>query len=879
GDDDPSVRLAATIRNVLDDATGTDFEIEGTVLRSTERGPSLDLTVHTPSFALSALSAFVPGADALQGEVGGDVRLRGPADELQVDADLDTPGGPLELWATLDLTDSLSGYHVEARFTDYDPGRLLDRGPTMALTGTFDLAGAGDAFGEGRGAVRVSLDSGVVGSLPFDAALAELRFDDGLLRVDTLTAVRSGARLDAHGEFGLLAERSGRLDLTLRADSLGALRSDATRDPVLVPDDEGDGESPVDTVALAGAVELRGWLDGSIASFRAGADAEARELRYGSSAVARAAATLDARADGPEGADELRATLRLTGEGLRVGAGALDSADVTATLAPDGGTVEVDARGPADREYRLAGEFDRSADTTAITVDRFHIASPRGAWTLVRPVPVRLGPAALDIDDARLARSDGAARLAMDGTLPAVLVPGDRLARERQPVDFRVTAEDVPIGEVLHLAQLDTAAAGTLHGGVTVRGTAGDPRIAGETRVEGLRLDSLTVRSATTSFDYASRRLEARLAVEQDDRRILDGTGSIPLDLALLPVEERRLDEPLEFAVRADRVPAALIASLIPGAAAVEGEIDGELSVGGTARDPVLAGELAVDRAAATWTPTGIRYRDVSGTFRVLGERLVGVRLSARAAQGDGSAQLEGTITVPSLDDPNFDLALVMRDFPAVRRPEVDAVASGRIQLAGRYRRPVVTGRISVTRGALHLDRIVRNRRVVELEDPLLPAVLDSGGVAVDQVVPVAERSPFLQNLVLEDATVAVSSDFWLRGRNMNVELVGDLNVTYDRRGEDLRLSGILNAVRGSYQLRVTNVYTRRFTVNEGTVEFVGTPEMDPNLDLTGEYRVRTRGGSPLDIFVQVSGTLREPRIRLTSDAEPPISESELVSY
>ncbi len=128
----------------------------------------------------------------------------------------------------------------------------------------------------------------------------------------------------------------------------------------------------------------------------------------------------------------------------------------------------------------------------------------------------------------------------------------------------------------------------------------------------------------------------------------------------------------------------------------------------------------------------------------------------------------------------------------------------------------------------------------------------------------------------------------------MSVELAGDLSVTYQRgagevrpdrvvasagRGEELRLSGVLNAVRGSYQLRIADVYARRFTVRDGTVEFVGTPRLDPNLNLTGQYRVRTANGNPLDILVRVTGTLREPRVRLTSDFEPPISESELVSY
>ena len=43
-------------------------------------------------------------------------------------------------------------------------------------------------------------------------------------------------------------------------------------------------------------------------------------------------------------------------------------------------------------------------------------------------------------------------------------------------------------------------------------------------------------------------------------------------------------------------------------------------------------------------------------------------------------------------------------------------------------------------------------------------------------------------------------------------------------------------------------------------------------------YRAPTRS-EPLDILAIVSGSLQTPRVRLTSDAEPPISESDLASY
>lgn len=108
----------------------------------------------------------------------------------------------------------------------------------------------------------------------------------------------------------------------------------------------------------------------------------------------------------------------------------------------------------------------------------------------------------------------------------------------------------------------------------------------------------------------------------------------------------------------------------------------------------------------------------------------------------------------------------------------------------------------------------------------------------------------------------------------MNVEMGGDLVINWDRSGGDLVLTGQLAATRGTY-----SYFNRQFQVSEGAVEFVGTPGLDPNLNIQAATRLRTTEGEPLTITAAVAGTLTEPRVSLSSDAQPPIAESDLVSY
>jgi autotransporter translocation and assembly factor TamB len=68
------------------------------------------------------------------------------------------------------------------------------------------------------------------------------------------------------------------------------------------------------------------------------------------------------------------------------------------------------------------------------------------------------------------------------------------------------------------------------------------------------------------------------------------------------------------------------------------------------------------------------------------------------------------------------------------------------------------------------------------------------------------------------------------------------------------------------------------FEVREGTINFAGTQGFDPTLQITAAYGART-GGEPLEIRANVTGSLQELRVNLASDADPPISESDLASY
>ncbi|MEX0891427.1 MAG: translocation/assembly module TamB domain-containing protein, partial [Gemmatimonadota bacterium] len=583
------------------------------------------------------------------------------------------------------------------------------------------------------------------------------------------------------------------------------------------------------------------------------------------------------------GTDSLRADARAEGFALDAWGHALAGAAATARW--EDGRAELGARatGSAGEVLRVAAGVARSADAYAVHVRELVLGTPGRAWALQGGATARLARDALELDSLALAREDGRGVLSGAGRLAW---SSDATSAGTRPpqLDFHAEVRDLPVADWLRLTAADADLSGSVSGRVAVTGSPGAPAMRASAEAVDVRYEDALVERLDGTFSYADRRVEGSVSAVHQGRRMLVGSGTVPLDLRLLPVEERRLAEPLEFAARVDSLPAAMLLGLVDGFRDVSGWVHGDVRAAGTTLEPELGGALALRSAAAVFDPLGVRFGYVNGFFRVEPTGAVAVDLTVQGAEPLGASRppgqslgtVRGVVDLSHPRDPELDLTLTAAELLAVSRRDVQAVVSGQLTVGGRYSRPEVAGALRVNQGVLDVDELYRQYQVVQLETPLLFAAVDTNLVAVRQF---RTLSPFLRNLRVDSLVVSVGSNAWLRGRDINVELAGDLNVSLDRQTEDIRLTGTLNAQRGTYQLYYGLALARRFDIRAGTVEFPGTPGIDPNLNMTASYRVRRSGDEPLDVQAVVGGSLQSPRVRLTSSADPPISESDLASY
>jgi translocation and assembly module TamB len=96
----------------------------------------------------------------------------------------------------------------------------------------------------------------------------------------------------------------------------------------------------------------------------------------------------------------------------------------------------------------------------------------------------------------------------------------------------------------------------------------------------------------------------------------------------------------------------------------------------------------------------------------------------------------------------------------------------------------------------------------------------------------------------------------------------GDINIRKDPGGQ-IRLLGTANTVRGSYEFQ-----GRRFElVRGGTVQFTGTTDINPRLDISATRIIPNTG---VEARVHITGTPEAPELALSST--PPLEESDILA-
>ena len=306
---------------------------------------------------------------------------------------------------------------------------------------------------------------------------------------------------------------------------------------------------------------------------------------------------------------------------------------------------------------------------------------------------------------------------------------------------------------------------------------------------------------------------------------------------------------PLVGQARLDMPDLSWLTGWLPQGARAGGALRGELRAAGSLAAPQLQGSLSGSSLALALPEVGLDLRDGSLDALFDGDRLRLRSLLVHDASGRGTLQASGSM---GLADglPTGTIDLKLDKLQALDRP------GRQVQLSGNGTLRALHGQVSMN-GAVRVDKAD-----IEL------ASADTPRLAPDVVVqgrptppPAGAGMPVSASLSLD-----LGSDFHLGGYGVDARLGGSV-LLRAVPGQVLSAEGSVAVRSGNY-----SAYGQQLSLVKGSsVNFSG-PVDNPGLNLAAQ-----RENLPVQVGVQVTGTLRAPQVTLNSD--PPMSDGAILSW
>ncbi|NIR45177.1 MAG: translocation/assembly module TamB [Gemmatimonadetes bacterium] len=838
-------------------------------LRYDTAGLYLDMGVRADSLSLTTWSQY-SSAILFRGDFTGDLQARGYLDDLEVEAVLAGAGDSIRFNGDLQLAEG------PPRYSGTLTGRRIRIVPFREGLAESDIdfraefSGRGGALNEIQARANLYVFSSFVGGVRLDTAYSDLRIREGRLAIDSAMVQTEFGSLTMSGDLGLTAGSEGQLAFEIAADSLGGLAPwvfpgyGRLAGPGLATDGDGLRADEEPRAEIGGAARISGEFAGMIGDLEVSASLAGNDVRYGGWATdSLVISDFEVAGIG----ESARLGGRIVAMGLSTDGFRLDRLDAVGALVGGSARLEFDIAVDTASGARGRLAIERREDLQRFSVEELEVRLGESAWRMETPTFIELASSgALSVDSTMIA-----------GPIGHVAIGG--VINDSGPAAFGASVAGVEVGELAALTPDSLDVAGTLTATARLSGRTRDPVVRGEFEIVDGSLLGIDFSSLRGDLEYQAGVANIDLDMRTAEARLFRLQGTYPIALKLPRFAVEIPDRPIDLTLQGDSVPLNL-ASLIFGdqVADLRGYASASVAIGGRPGDLELTGPGRLVDGGFRVLYTGVAYRDLNGELEFSGQnvRLSGVLFEGvpirRNATG-GRGRLNGTIRLSDLGNPGFDLTLRGRELPLYDQLDARFVVSGTARLTGEYEAPVVRGDLAVVSGALYIDEIGRQAEIIDpYIDPLAGGFVLIDSIGLTEVRP-AGGNPFIDNLTMDSMTVEVQRDTWLRSAEANVEIAGTLQISRRPGQEGWRMDGTLQALRGDYRL-----FNKRFEVSEGTIEFVGQTEMNPNIRIVALYTLRT-AKKPIEIRLIIGGTLEQMTLSLESDAQPPIPESDLLSY
>jgi translocation and assembly module TamB len=875
---------------------GNRSRIAGNATVRVAGGRWVDVDARLLPLSLVEVGRFAP-AVGLQGTASGPVRATGPLSNLQIDTRLVlADGGRLDTRGTLDLVSKDKGYDLAAQMRVFNAKSVVTKAPATSLTATAFARGRGFDPATMNATFGANLATSTIDTVAIDSAHVRASAANGMLRVDTTTVSGPHTVVTLGGTFGLASGRSGELRYLAVVDSLAALNRffPSADTGVVVPRPRGYARvvaqakadsaavarsteierlatganapklgpippppAPVRRDSTAGRLRAAGVLRGGINGFDMRGRAGAEGVVFRGTTVRRARleyAWLGART--PRSSIAVGASV----DSARAAGFALDSVEVRSSYHASAGDLAFVVYQRSGEEYSAGGDFVLHKQHSEVHLRDLALRFDSTRWVAKGPSAIRWGEGGVFVDHVELENGkDG--RVFVNGNVPPEGAGG-----------LDISIRNFQAADLAALTQTDLDFRGLITTTARIEGTTRAPRIRAALGIANAMYGGAVVPDVRATATYAAPALTLHLEAADSGRRVAVADGKIAMNLGSGSAGPLLPDEPIAVDIRSDGVPLALISRFTDAVEDIQGRAYGVVRVRGTTQHPNAVGALAVQNGTIRLVATGMRLTNVHGSIRLVRDTII---IDSIAGRAGGRVIAHGGLGIKKLSEPSFDVHVIAENARVLDSDRGTVRADATVDVEGPFNRTVVSGKVGVKNGVIIVPE-PDHKEVISARDPALYQIIDTS--RTDQPnAQLVGASPLMSNLRV-NVTVDVARDTWVRTSAANIEIYTPpdrpLEVRMDRRRQAIVLDGEVATDRGEYEF-----LSKRFQIRRGSAVFVGSQKPDPNLQITGEYEVRLAASQAINIRVQIGGTLTRPRLALGSDAQPPLSQSDLLSY
>ncbi len=810
------------------------------------------------------------------GSFAGDINFTGYADGLLLSAHLSGPPGVLDAEGTVVMLPGVLGLqNLRTTVADIDVSRFDDTLLRTELYGALFVNVTRDAAAPFTASIEFALDSSFVAGSEVDSVRGVARIVDSALVTDELTVWSRALSATVNGAFGLSGGPAGALVVDVLVDSLGWFAPIVRESYPVVADS--------DILAnLDGQASVLVTLTGTVGNYEMRVTANIDQLR--SDSAYAAGMTLDASWHTDFDRDmNIAFSVDTLAHRKRA------YSDIALELTGPKGASDWDARARIglDGSWAAWGRSFTDEQNVILLTDTMRLLLPTlntnsvitgtHTWDLRNGAVIAVSDSGFLFANFVMESEDTGSNFELAGLFPtngSATLRGDFVA--------------LPLSDLWALAQRDpTTAAGNMSGDFVMAGTADLPQLTSSLAISRGRIGAVRIPQLQGTLAYSEMRLTGDYQVSRSGDRLLDLDFSLPIDLALRAMPNRQVDGPLSVNARADQIDLAFVELFTSNVRDSEGSISADVGITGSWDRPELRGQLEVLNGSTHITPIGVTHREINGRVLLSGDSIFADGLSISA--GNGTLNVAGVVRLEDLTKPILDLSLDGRAFQTIDVPEFMTLAtSGQIRLTGPLFGSRLTGNATITEGQVYFADLVE-KRIVDLESELVSTLVDAdfftrAGLRLDEgrrLVRGGFENRFLSELRIQNLNFTMGTNVRLVSAEANIQLTGQVNVS--KNLDIYRLDGALNTPRGSYLMPLggdlLGGLTREFTVTGGGVRYLGSTDWNAELSIDAQHVVRSLRREDVTVLVNIGGTLFDPVLTLSSDRQPPIPQTEIISY